>query len=352
MRRPRRAAISIACGSSRGSREASASSAPARISRPSARNSPRNIRISIRTHRRGPDARRHRGADPAGIADPAGRSRIRSADRVRQRRQPAAGSRRRPAARNRHPQFVGRGAVPDLPAGAHREPVLACAGGAAGLRSRPRFHGLLALAPPNVPRLAEVALDWQVVALRWWFRWSPESCSAWRPRWYASRTGREFDAQGSRPSSGRSRVRTCWWPARSRCALILLAGAGLLMRSFYEIVHVDAASIRSTSSPCSSLRRREILGHDDLQIQLARNILDQSRRSPESARGHRLGPAAARQSDLHHAIRRWPAGHAEPGAAGEFFRRSRPAFWTRMGMRILRGRGSRIGYRAPRWSRW
>ena len=58
-------------------------------------------------------------------------------------------------------------------------------------------------------------------------------------------------------------------------ALVLLCGAGLLMRSFYEVTRVDAGfepehlmTMRISPAPL------KYLGHFELQLQLARGILD------------------------------------------------------------------------------
>jgi putative ABC transport system permease protein len=79
----------------------------------------------------------------------------------------------------------------------------------------------------------------------------------------------------------RSGLRNALVVTQVATALILLVGAGLLIRSFYEIAHVDAGFqpenvMTMRLAPAASKYR----GHDDLKIQLVRGILQNVSRLP------------------------------------------------------------------------
>jgi len=152
--------------------------------------------------------------------------------------------------------------------------VLACAGGLAGLLlAGAGFRGLLALAPPDVPRLAEVALDAKAVAFTLLVSLVTGILFGLAPAWRASRTGMHSELKEAR-MGGRSRLRDILVVAQISCALILLAGAGLLMRSFYDVMHIDAGfDPRGVMTMRFAPAPYKYAGHDDLQIQLARNVL-------------------------------------------------------------------------------
>ena len=95
---------------------------------------------------------------------------LRPADRVRERREPAAGARDRAQARDRDPRGDGRRARPHHPPAAHRKrrccrwsaASLGLVLGIAGIRA------LLAVNPGNIPRIgvdgSGVSVDWRVLA--------------------------------------------------------------------------------------------------------------------------------------------------------------------------------------------
>ena len=97
--------------------------------------------------------------------------------------------------------------------------ILALLGGAAGLAlTAVAFHALLRLAPANVPRLEDVALNWRVVEVSLALSLATGILFGFAPAWYAARIDvNSMLKEGSRTSSGRSRVRSVLRrPARSR----------------------------------------------------------------------------------------------------------------------------------------
>ncbi len=137
------------------------------------------------------------------------------------------------------------------------------------------FHGLLSLAPSNLPRLKEVGLDLRAVEFTLVISIFSGILFGLAPAWHASRTDlNSLLKEGSRALTTRSGLRSALVVAQVAAALILLVGAGLLMRSFHEIEHIDAGfdpehvmTMRLAPAPF------KYRGHDDLKIQLVRNIL-------------------------------------------------------------------------------
>lgn len=120
--------------------------------------------------------------------------------------------------------------------------LLSCAGGLAGLLiAYLIFRGLLSVAPPDIPRLSEIALDWNVVGITAIISMVTGVLFGLVPAWYASRTDlSSLLREGGRATGVRQRLQNGLVVIQVAVALILLAGAGLLIRSFYKIQSVDA----------------------------------------------------------------------------------------------------------------
>jgi putative ABC transport system permease protein len=161
--------------------------------------------------------------------------------------------------------------------------LLSAAGAALGLvLAYGAFHGLLSMAPANLPRLNQVSLDLRAVGFTLLVSVLSGILFGLAPAWQASRADlSSLMKEGSRSVSSRGGLRNILVVVQVATALILLVGAGLLIRSFYEIAHVDAGfhpenvmSMRLAPAP-SKYR-----GHDDLKIQLVRGILRDVSRLP------------------------------------------------------------------------
>jgi putative ABC transport system permease protein len=160
------------------------------------------------------------------------------------------------------------------------------------------------------------------------------------PAWYCSRIDvSTMLKEGGRGVSQRSRLRSGLVTAQVAIALVLLSGAGLLIRSFYEVLHVDAGfrpenllTMRLSPAPV------KYRGHPELQWQLARGILDKTAALP----GVRY---AAISTDVPllgnpNFIMRFegfpPVTPSQAPLAGYFA--VTPGFFDTMGMRLVRGR--------------
>src|SRR6185312_10451982 len=161
---------------------------------------------------RGPSPRRV----PPAVADSSGSCGLRAAHRLRQRGEPAAGPRRR--------QLLTESLV------------LSLGGAIAGIGfAYLGLRGLVAISPASVPRLGEAGIDGAALAFALGLGLAASLLSGLVPALRTARPdlqtllkegGRSFGA-----GSARDRVRTSLLVAEVALALVLLAGAGLLIRS-------------------------------------------------------------------------------------------------------------------------
>ena len=195
------------------------------------------------------------GSAVAGDLGAAGGGRLRAAHRLRQPRQPAAGAGRDPAPRvrgahraRRHPRHPaapvhhrGHAAV------ARRRRRSASALAVGGLRA------LLALYPESLPRSADVALDpdgaglhpWRVAADRAGLR--PGAAGAHCDPGRSPTALKEGGGRGA-TGGGRHGVRRALVVAEVALAVVLVVGAGLMMRTILNLSSVDAGFNRSRLS--------------------------------------------------------------------------------------------------------
>ncbi len=156
--------------------------------------------------------------------------------------------------------------------------VLSIAGGATGLAlAYAALRGLLALAPANLPRMHDIALNWRALAFTLVVSILTGILFGLAPAWHASKTDlNSLLKEGSRGAGSRSRLRSVLIVGQVSAALILLSGAGLLLRSFYEIERVDAgfdAEHVMTMQLAPALYKYR--NHTDLLVQLAKGIRSQ-----------------------------------------------------------------------------
>jgi putative ABC transport system permease protein len=220
--------------------------------------------------------------------------------------------------------------------------LLSLAGGVAGLLvAYGAFQGLLSLAPANLPRLSEAGLNSTVVGVSMLLSVITGIVFGLAPAWYASKTDvHTLMKEGARGSSTLSGLRNILVVAQVAAALILLAGAGLLMRSFYEIEHVDAGfepehlmTLRLAPAPF------KYAGHDPMLREFVQEIL----RGISALPGVK---SAAISSDIPllgnpvYIMRFEGRPSPEPSTAplANYFAVT-PRYFETMGMRILRGRG-------------
>jgi putative ABC transport system permease protein len=122
--------------------------------------------------------------------------------------------------------------------------LLAICGGAAGLLlAKWGLDALLALAPTNLPRSAEIRLDSGILLFSLGLSIATGLLFGIAPAWLAARADvNEALKQGTRGSTeggARGRLRGALVVSEVTLALVLLGGAGLLARSFIQLTRVD-----------------------------------------------------------------------------------------------------------------
>ena len=121
--------------------------------------------------------------------------------------------------------------------------MLACAGALLGLGlAAVGLRVITAVLPPDTPRLAEVALDWRVLALAAVLTADAALASGLVPAFHASRRSAtdalRSGARGS-PAKGARRMRRALVVGEIALAAMLAVASGILVRSFWNLSQVD-----------------------------------------------------------------------------------------------------------------
>ena len=204
--------------------------------------------------------------------------------------------------------------------------LLAAAGGIAGLAVAALCHrGLLALVGDRIPipRLDQVALDLPVVAFTMVIALATGIVFGLVPAFVSTSHASDAVREGGRHGGGRRlhRVLGTLVVAEVALSLVLLAGAGLLMRSLVKLQSVDLG-FRPEGVLTAGV---QIAGHairPRPSRQLFPRVSVAHRRAPRrSARGRGLVPAGSVPVHRHELLARrsakaggWPAA-VQPGAA-------------------------------------
>lgn len=102
---------------------------------------------------------------------------------------------------------------------------------------------LLKFVPPQIPRLAQVGLDWRVLGFTLLLAFITCLVFGLVPAWQASKpdlqTGLEQSGRTSGPGAARLRVRQLLVVFQVSIAVMLVIGAGLLIKSFWLLQRVD-----------------------------------------------------------------------------------------------------------------
>src|SRR5262249_50517595 len=121
--------------------------------------------------------------------------------------------------------------------------LIAALGGAGGLLlGNWMLQGLLALAPAGIPQLSRVGLDNGVLLFTLGLAGLTSLLVGLAPAWQASKTDLQTTLKdGGRLMAGasRDRARRTLLVAEVSLSLVLLAGAGLLVRSMWNLLRVD-----------------------------------------------------------------------------------------------------------------
>ena len=122
--------------------------------------------------------------------------------------------------------------------------LLALLGGLSGvLLAHAGIKAMLALQPGNLPRIGEINLDWQALSFAFLLSLLAGVLSGLFPALSTARTDlvKSLKEGGRSHAAGeRKRLRSALVASEVALAVVLLIGAGLLLRSFYQLVHVDA----------------------------------------------------------------------------------------------------------------
>ena len=138
--------------------------------------------------------------------------------------------------------------------------LIGLAGGAVGVAlAFIQLHALPSIDPGNIPRLADASLDAQVLAFTIAVSLLTSVLTGILPAWYASRPQivHALKAHGvTATAGGHSRAQSVLIVAESALVVVLLAGAGLLIRSYIKIESLDIGFSQSTLSMNIALDER------------------------------------------------------------------------------------------------
>jgi len=95
-----------------------------------------------------------------------------------------------------------------------------------------------------------------------------------------------------------------WWRLNWRPAVVLLAGAGLLGKSFYRLLHVDAGLNPERLATLRVEGQRESYSKDEQAIALERSVIDRITGLPGIKSGRSHGQVAAGRRRWHDAVSR------------------------------------------------
>ncbi len=234
--------------------------------------------------------------------------------------------------------------------------VLALAAGLGGaLLARWGVVALLALAPPDLPRLDEVTVDLTALAFALALALLASLAFGLAPAWHVSRVdladGLRQGGKGSAVGARGRRARQAFVVAEIGLAVALVVGAGLLGRSLAALARVDLGfaserlAVLHTTVP--------VAGTDDLPRATAtyRALLDEVRALPGVAAAGAVTslPSLPRSNGGY-----WVEGAPGPEALGiaspqALFTVATPGYFDALGVRVVHGRdfGDRDRLDAP-----
>ena len=219
--------------------------------------------------------------------------------------------------------------------------LLAAVGGALGLAfAALAVRALLRFGPESVPRLAQVGLDWHVLVFTLLVAVVTGLIFGLAPALHGSRMNlsESLKERGhDLGAGGQHRMRAALAVAETAIGLVLLVGAGLLIRSFYGLLHVNPGF-----DPHNVLTMRVDLPEsrysEQQEINFYRNLLEQAQGLPGVVEAGGIFPLPLTTSDINvtFGIEGRPVPEAEEPSAG--FRAISPSYFHTMGIPLLRGR--------------
>jgi putative ABC transport system permease protein len=219
--------------------------------------------------------------------------------------------------------------------------VLGLAGGVAGIAVGKLFlDGLVAWLPAGIPRIAEVSIDLRVLLVTLAASAVTGIVFGLAPALQLSRKApASILRDDSRTSTGRAPLRAILVAAELALALVLLAGAGLLIRSFTQMQRVDPGF--STDRVLTFQVRMEgpAYGQAPARIAFVNGIVARLKTLPgviDAAAGSNA-PIAGRGTGawFNMIARPWPAGTTPPAVP---YRVITPDYFKTMQVPLIRGR--------------
>src|SRR6185503_12331382 len=159
--------------------------------------------------------------------------------------------------------------------------VLALAGGALGLLVASwTLQLLIAVAPENLPRLADVALDWRIALFAFGATIVVGMLFGLMPALQSSKPELNADLKdGGRTGTSRTGLRNVMVVAQVALALVLLIGAGLMLTSFSRLRSVDPG-FRVTEVVTVELMLPLARFNEDAQRNFYMGVLDRLKANP------------------------------------------------------------------------
>ena len=218
--------------------------------------------------------------------------------------------------------------------------VLALVGGALGMLVATWTQALLVgFAPENLPRLADVTLDWRIASFAFAATIVVGILFGLTPALHSSRPELNADLkEGGRGGTSRTGVRNAMVVAQVALALVLLIGAGLMLTSFSRLRSVDPG-FRTTEVVTVELMLPLARFDDTAQRTFYVGVLERLRANPITANSAMLFPfpfgGGNAQASL--SVIGQPEKPPEQRASADLYSIS-PGYLQTVGVRLLKGR--------------
>jgi len=218
--------------------------------------------------------------------------------------------------------------------------VLALAGGALGMLVAVWTQYLLvSLAPENLPRLADITLDWRIASFAFAATITVGILFGLTPALQSSRPELNADLKdGGRTGTSRTGMRNVMVVGQVALALVLLIGAGLMLTSFSRLRSVDPG-FRTTELVTVELMLPLARFDDTAQRNFYMSVHERLKANPVTANSAMLFPfpfgGGNAQAGL--SVIGQPEKPAERRASADLYSIS-PGYLQTVGVRLIRGR--------------
>ena len=235
--------------------------------------------------------------------------------------------------------------------------ILAIAGGSLGvLLAQFGTDALLRLAPPNLPRVADIHMDWAVLAFVTAASLSASLLFGLAPAWKVSRADlidaiKSGGSRGALGGGGSARLRNLLVAGEIALSFVLAIGAGLLLRSFASLTTVDLGFkpdrvlVMYAHAPAKTLKDAIATSRFFATLTPRLGALP-GVKIVASAMGLPAGQYGSNGGFLVEGRGSFESGIELPQAG---FRLASPAYFATMGIPLIRGRdfSDRDSYEAP-----